>query len=269
MSLLSAVIISYNEEQNIARCVKSLLNVADEIVVVDSNSSDRTVEIAESFGARVIIHPFEGYIEQKNYALKQAQNNYVLSLDADEALSVELEKSLIEEKSNLIYDGYTLNRLNHYCGSWIKHTNWYPDKKLRLFNRDKGEWGGINPHDRFILKPGSKTKHLKGDLLHWVLDTYEQHIEKANRFSSIAAEEYFKMGKKTTVLKMSVHMTWRFIKAYFLKRGFLDGYNGFAISSLSAYTSFLKYLKLRQLNKEANRDKNKNNKDKTVKTAGE
>jgi len=251
MPPISAVIISYNEEKNIARCIKSLLNVADEIVVVDSDSTDRTTAIAKSLGARVITHSFEGYKEQKNFAAKQAENKYILSLDSDEALSPELEKSILEVKEDLAYDAYSFNRFNHYCGSWIKHSNWYPDRKLRLFNREKGEWGGTNPHDRYILQPGSRSLHLKGDLLHWVLDTYEEHIEKANKFSSIAAHEYFKMGKKATALKIIMHFSWRFFKAYFLKRGFLDGYNGFAISSLSAYTSFLKYLKLRQLNKEA------------------
>ena len=253
MSAISAVIISFNEETNIERCIKSLLNVADEILVVDSNSTDKTVEISKNLGARVIIHDFEGYKEQKNYAAGMAVHNYILSLDADEALSMELESSILAEKSNLGFDAYSFNRLNHYCGQWIKHSNWYPDRKLRFFNREKGEWKGINPHDRYVMIPGSRVKHLNGNLLHWVLDTYEQHIEKANKFSSIAAREYFKMGKKTNVFKMSTHMIWRFLKAYFLKRGFLDGYNGFAISSLSAYTSFLKYLKLRQLNKEASR----------------
>lgn len=269
MSAISAVIISFNEEANIERCIKSLKNVVDEILVVDSNSTDKTVEISKRLGARVIIHDFEGYKEQKNYATRMATNNYILSLDADEALSKQLESSILAIKSNLVYDGYTINRLNHYCGSWIMHSNWYPDKKLRLFNREKGEWKGINPHDKYMLNSGSRIKHLKGDLLHWVIDSYEQHIEKANRFSSIAAFEYFKLGKKTTTLKMITHMVWRFFKAYILKRGFLDGYNGFAISSLSAYTSFLKYLKLRQLNEEAARYTKRKKKKIDINIAGE
>ncbi|MDX2415075.1 MAG: glycosyltransferase family 2 protein [Bacteroidales bacterium] len=268
MTAISAVIISYNEENNIARCINSLKNVADEIIVVDSYSTDKTIEIAKSLGALVISHEFEGYKEQKNYAAKQAANKYILSLDSDEALSEELEQSILKVKEDIKYDGYSFNRLNHYCGSWVRHSNWYPDKKLRLFNREKGEWKGINPHDKYILEKGSGTCHLKGDLLHWVLDTYEEHIEKANRFSSIAAREYFKLGKRASACKIVGRMSWRFFKAYFLKKGFLDGYNGFAISSLSAYTSFLKYLKLRQLNKEASRKKHSRTRNINITIAG-
>jgi len=161
-----------------------------------------------------------------------------------------LYNSILKVKDNLIYDGYYFNRRNNYCGQWIKHSNWYPDKKLRLFSRKMGRWGGINPHDRVVMNPGTKTIRLKGDILHWVLDTYEEHIEKVNKFTSIAALEYFRMGRRTSVMSMILHGMWRFLKTYFMRRGFLDGYNGFVISSLSAYTSFLKYLKLRQMNRE-------------------
>jgi len=263
MPEISAVIITLNEEKNIERCIRSVSKVVDEIIVVDSNSTDRTEEIATKLGAKVYLHDFEGYKEQKNFALSKANYRYILSLDADEALSSELEESILKVKEKLDFDGYSFNRLNHYCGYWVRHSNWYPDKKLRLFNSQKGEWKGINPHDRYILQRGSRIKHLKGDLLHWVLDSYEAHIEKANNFSSIAAREYFKLGRKTNALTMIWRMSWRFFKAYIIRGGFRDGYNGFVISSLSAYTSFLKYLKLRQMNIEAKEKMDKKD-DKTI-----
>jgi glycosyltransferase involved in cell wall biosynthesis len=259
MPSISAVIITLNEEKNIERCILSLQKVADEIVVVDSCSDDMTSEICRRMGVKFHTHPFEGYREQKNYAMSLASHEWILSLDADEALSEEMEQSILKEKATLEYDGYFFNRLNRYCGTWIRYSNWYPDRKLRLFRRQGGEWKGINPHDHFVLNKGSRTKRLKGDILHFVIDTYEEHIEKANNFSSIAAREYYLMGRKTSPVAMILRMIWRFIKAFFLKRGFLDGYNGFVISSLSAYTSFLKYLKLRQLYLEENGRLTRNN----------
>ena len=251
MQSVSVVIITYNECLNIERCIRSVKGVADEIIVVDSLSDDNTVQLAEKEGARVFTKEFQGYIEQKNYAISKASNDYILSLDADEALSKELHSELLRIKSDLRYDGYIFNRRNNYCGQWINHSNWYPDKKLRLFNRKKGKWGGINPHDRWIMDSGTSTCRIKADILHWVISSYEEHIEKVNRFTTIAAQEYHKLGKRTSVVQMITHGVWRFFKAYFIKLGVLDGYNGFVISALSAYTSFLKYMKLRSLNNES------------------
>lgn len=248
MVKLSAVIITYNEEAKIERCILSLKSVVDEIVVVDSFSTDKTEEICLKHGAKFSKNPFEGYIEQKNFALTCASNDYILSLDADEALSVELKESILKAKSDWKYDGYYFNRFNNYCGQWIYHSNWYPDRKMRLFDRRKGKWGGTNPHDRFILNKGGTKHHLKGNMLHWVLPTYDAHIDKANKFSTIAASEAFKKGKKASIFTILSHAAWRFFKSYFMKLGIMDGYNGFVISSFSAYTVFLKYIKLRQLN---------------------
>ncbi|OFX22149.1 MAG: glycosyl transferase [Bacteroidetes bacterium GWA2_31_9b] len=248
MIKLSAVIITYNEEKKIERCLLSLKSIVDEIVVVDSFSTDKTEKICLKHGVRFSTHKFDGYIEQKNYALTCASNDYILSLDADEAISEELKKSILKVKANWKYDGYYFNRFNNYCGQWIHHSNWYPDQKLRLFDRRKGSWGGVNPHDRFIQSKGATKKHLKGDLLHWVLSTYDDHIDKANRFSTIAAEEAFKKGKRASIITILFHAIWRFLKSYFIRLGILDGYNGFVISSFSSYTVFLKYIKLRQMN---------------------
>lgn len=139
---LSAVIITYNEEDNIERCLESLEKTADEILVVDSFSSDRTAEICKSKGVEFIQHSFEGHIEQKNYALSRASNDYVLSLDADEALSDKLIQSIRAAKQNWSTNGYSVNRLTNYCGKWIRHCGWYPDKKIRLWDKRKGTWGG-------------------------------------------------------------------------------------------------------------------------------
>jgi glycosyltransferase involved in cell wall biosynthesis len=149
---ISCVIITLNEERNLARCIGSLQGVADDVVVVDSFSSDGTERIAKEHGARFVQHKFEGHIEQKNWAITQAQHSWVLSLDADEALSEELRNSITAAKQRDDADGYTMNRLTNYCGRWIRHGGWYPDRKLRLWDRRKGRWTGVNPHDRFELE---------------------------------------------------------------------------------------------------------------------
>ena len=147
---ISAVIITYNEELNLERCLLSLQGIADEIIVVDSFSTDKTVEIAKNFGAHVFQQVFLGYVEQKNFALSKTNYLHVLSLDADEEISEKLRESILEVKENWTHDGYYFNRLTNYGGKWIKHTSWYPSKKLRLWDKRKGEWGGMNPHDKFI-----------------------------------------------------------------------------------------------------------------------
>ena len=247
MIKLSAVIITYNEEEHLEKCLQSLVDVADEIVVVDSYSTDRTSEICNAFNVNFHQQKFLGYIEQKNYALSLAQYDYILSLDGDEALSNELKGSILKTKSNWQFDGYYCNRLNNYCGQWIKHSDWYPDKKLRLFKKDCGEWQGINPHDRFTLKANYKAGFLKGDLLHWIYRDYSEHNQKVERFSTIAAEAYYKLGKRSSIWKIVYRPTWAFFKAYFLRLGFLDGLNGFIICVQTYNVTFLKYVKLYRL----------------------
>jgi len=247
MIKLSAVIITYNEEEHLEKCLNSLLDVADEIVVVDSFSTDNTKTICEKFKVKFIEHAFKGYIEQKNYALSLAKFDYILSLDGDEALSDQLKKSIQNIKSNWIFDGYYCNRLNNYCGQWIKHSDWYPDKKLRLFKKGSGEWKGINPHDRFTLKSDKKAGKLKGDLLHWIYRDYKDHNQKVEKFSTIAAQSYFELGIKSSIFKIIFRPTWAFFKAYFLRLGFLDGLNGLVICVQTFNVTFLKYIKLRQL----------------------
>ncbi len=245
MPRLSVVVITYNEERNIGRCLRSIQDVADEIVVVDSLSTDKTEEIARSYGARFIQHTFEGYIEQKNWATSQATYDHILFLDADEALSEELKNSILEVKKNWKYDGYTFNRLTNYCGHWIHYTSWYPSRKLRLFDRRKGKWGGINPHDEFIINENTKIKHLKGDLLHFSYYSIDQQIKQINNFTNILAESYYKRCLLPNFYwHVLFHPLWRFFRDYFIKRGFLGGFYGFIISLNGAFEVYLKYLKL-------------------------
>lgn len=244
---LSAVIITYNEENNIERCLKSISDVVEEIIVVDSYSTDRTEEICLDHGAKFIKHTFIGHIEQKNWAINQASYPHILSLDADECLSGTLKASILEAKNNWRFDGYYFNRLTNYCGKWIRHTTWYPSRKLRLWDSRKGSWGGFNPHDKFILEKGTSKKYLKGDILHYSYYSFSEHIDQINKFSSILSNSYFQQGRKLFMIDLLVHPLWRFFKDFILRLGFLDGYYGFIISVNSAHETFLKYIKLRNL----------------------
>ncbi|MCB8963787.1 MAG: glycosyltransferase family 2 protein [Bacteroidales bacterium] len=247
MVKISAVIITYNEERTIERCIRSVHGIVDDIVVVDSFSSDRTAEICESLGVRFVTHVFEGYREQKNYATTLAIYDYVLSLDADEALSDELRSSILKVKNDWRFDGYTFNRLNNYCGQWIYHCGWYPDRKVRLFDRRKGMWGGLNLHETIKLPIGSALGHINGDLFHWAYSSIDEHLVKVVRYSTIGSKEYFEKGMKSTFLSAIFHSLWRFFKHYILKQGYKDGSAGFVICAISAYAVFLRYMKLRVL----------------------
>lgn len=248
MPQISVVIITYNEEKNIGRCLDSVKIVADEIVVLDSFSQDKTQEICESKGAKFYQHAFDGHIQQKNRAITYASHPYVLSLDADEALNETLIQSIIEIKKNWTHDGYYMNRLTNYCGHWVRHCNWYPDTKLRLWDSRKGTWTGINPHDKYELTEGDKnTKHIKGDILHYSYYSIEDHYKQVEYFTNIASKAYFEKGKKAPLYKLFLNPIAKFIDHYLLHLGFLDGKAGFSISKISAYATYLKYKKLRQL----------------------
>lgn len=247
MNNISAVIITFNEERNIQRCLDSLIPVADDIVVVDSYSTDKTPQIVESKGVRFVQHPFEGHIEQKNWAITQAMHPFVLSLDADEALDKDLQQAILEVKKSGNADGYYLNRLTNYCGTWIWHGNWYPDPKLRLWDSRKGKWGGVNPHDTFIMERGSKISQLPGHLLHYSFSTYAEHRQQIHHFADIASRAAFHRGKRSSPFHVLLSPTVRFLKGYFLKRGFLDGKAGWQIALWSAYAKYLKYRNLQRL----------------------
>ncbi len=250
MPQLSVVIITLNEEKNIRRCIDSVKDIADEIIVVDSFSTDKTRQICESENVRFILHEFGGYIEQKIYASNQAKFPYILSLDADEALSDELKESILKVKENWKFDGYTMNRLTNYCGKWIKHGGWYPDKKLRLFDSRLGKWTGVNPHDEFVLKTGTKTAHLKGDILHYSYYTLDDHIKQVEKFTDISSKALFNTGKNANYFKLFFSPLFKFIRDYLLNLGFLDGRLGYIICKYSAKATYLKYYKLIKLHQQ-------------------
>lgn len=249
MPKISAVIITYNEESYIDRCLASLEGVADEIVVVDSFSTDRTEEICRKYDVNFVTHKFEGYKDQKNYALKLAAHRNILSMDADEALSDTLRKSVLEVKQNWKHDGYYFKRRNYFCGKWIRHSAWYPDKQLRLFYSDMGEFGELNLHEKFIMSNGSKIPTLKGDLLHWPVESYEDYFNKMNNYTLLGAKEFHKAGKKASIITPYIHSVWGFIRSYLIRGGFLDGHDGFLICSSHSKSTFHKYTKLREFNK--------------------
>jgi glycosyltransferase involved in cell wall biosynthesis len=241
---LSAVIITFNEEENIARCILSAREVADEVIVLDSFSTDRTVEIAGSLGAIIYQEKFRGYIGQKNLAIQLATHRYILSLDADETLDPQLVCSILEEKRSFAYRAYSMNRCTNFCGRFIRHGLWYPDRKIRLFDKTIAQWGGMNPHDRIQLKEGIKTYHLKGDILHYSFNSVDDLIWQNNRLSSIAASSLYNRGVRGSWARMLLHPAWAFMNGYFFRGGFLDGMDGFSIAVHTSHQVFLKYSKL-------------------------
>jgi len=250
MIKISGVIITYNEERYLEKCLQSLVGVVDEIIVVDSFSTDGTKAICEKFDATFIEQKFLGYIEQKNFALSKTTFDYVVSLDGDESLSETLQKSIKQLKNNWVNDGYYANRFNNFCGQWIRHSDWYPNKKLRVFNKNKVSWKGINPHDHIELNnTRNKTGHLKGDILHHTYQSYAEYNLKMDQFSTIAAQAYFDRGKRSSLWKLIWNPFWAFFKAYFLRLGILDGFNGYMICYQTGNYTFLKYAKLRELQK--------------------
>lgn len=245
MIKISAVIITFNEEKNIGRCVDSLTGVVDEIIVLDSFSKDNTKAIALNRGVKFYENVFEGHIQQKNKAVSLASHDYVLSLDADEYLSEELKKSIATVKQKPQHQAYSMNRLSSFKGRWIRATDWYPDKKIRLWNRAIGHWGGNNPHDTVIIDKGISVNHLKGDLLHVAYDGIEPLFQKAYTYALIYARD--KQGRRGVTAFTIVYKTFfSFFRNYILKRGFICGYDGFIISCVAGVYTFYKYSFLKE-----------------------
>jgi glycosyltransferase involved in cell wall biosynthesis len=248
---LSVVIITYNEERNIGRCLDSVKTIADEIVVLDSFSTDKTEEICRAKGAKFFQHKFDGHIEQKNRAITYATNPFILSLDADETPDEILLAEIRRVKAKKTSDGYSMNRLTNYCGQWIKHCGWYPDTKMRLWDSTKGKWTGENPHDRYELTDrGSTSEHLKGNILHYSYYTVEEHYKQAEKFSTIAAKAAFANGKRSSTLLAMMKCWAKFVRNYIINAGFLDGRNGYIICKVAAWETWLKYTKIRDLGKQ-------------------
>jgi glycosyltransferase involved in cell wall biosynthesis len=248
---ISVVIICLNEEKNIGRCIDSVNDIADEIVILDSHSTDQTVSIAENKGAVVVSEDFKGYIQQKNKAIELASHNYILSLDADEALDPQLKESISRVKQNFSSQAYRMNRFSNYCGKFIRHGSWYPDTKIRLFDKRVARWGGTNPHDKIVLTGDMLVEHLKGNILHFSYRSISEHVTQNNKFSTLAAESLFAKGKRTNVFKIFVNPLWAFFQSYLIRAGFLDGLYGLVIAVMIANLTFLKHLKLYLLQQSA------------------
>lgn len=245
---ISAAVITKNEEQNIARCLKSLEGAVDEIIILDSLSTDKTIEIAKSFNAKIISQNFLGYIEQKNKAIEYCQFDYILSIDADEELTPQLREAIKELKKNKMVHAYQFHRRNFYIGKKIRFCGWYPDRRIRLFDKNWGQWGGENPHDQVIMKNEAIISALPLDINHYSFNSIGEHKNQAQHFSTIAATVAYNQGRKASIIKDLIgNPIYTFFYKYFIKLGLLDGYYGLVICTLSAYSNFLKYSKLKRL----------------------
>ena len=243
MPKISACIISYNEENKIEDCLKSLDGVVDEIIVVDSLSTDKTKEIAGKYTDKIYDQKFLGHVEQKNLAVQKANYDWVLSLDCDERLTDELKNSILKVKDNLENaDAYRVARRTFYVYRWLNHC-WYPDFKTRLFNKNTARWGGINPHDHIEID-GNDIVTLSGDLEHYSFNSISEHIQTIDNFTEIGAQEIIKRKKRVSLLSPWTHGLWTFLKLYIFKRGFMDGYAGLVVSVFSGMHAFVKYTKV-------------------------
>jgi glycosyltransferase involved in cell wall biosynthesis len=240
---ISATIITFNEQDNLPRALQSL-GCCDEIVVVDSGSTDRTVELARGFGARVVERDWPGYARQKNFAAEQASHDWILALDADECLSEELQRELAEiQRRGPGFDAYSCPRLAQYRGKWIRHSGWYPDRKVRFYDRRKARWVGDYVHESVRVDGSLGT--LDGDLLHYTCPSFARHVESVNRYTTLAAREMAAAGRGVSLARMLAAPPWAFVRSYLLQRGFLDGREGFLIASMAAFYVFAKYVKVK------------------------
>ena len=246
---LSVVIITLNEEKNIGRCLQSVQRIADEIVVVDSASTDATRAICESFGVKFFVRAWEGYASAKNFGAAQAEHDFILVLDADEALSDELAESILEIKNRGEIGFFSFKRLTNYCGQWIKHCGWYPDIKLRMYDRRRVRWQRLI-HEQLAPWP-DHIQLLRGDCLHYSYYTIAGHVKQANNFTDLTAQQAFSQGKRCGPWRVFFAPWFKFLKGYVLQLGFLDGYYGFMICRISAFAAFLKYAKLRELQRDS------------------
>jgi len=245
---ITATVITLNEEHNIAAALESL-TWADEIIVVDSESTDRTVEIARSFTDRVLVRPWPGYSAQKNFAAHQASNNWIFSLDADERVSTELAREIEQLKRGAEPDAaaFEMPRLTFYLGRWIKHSGWRPDSKLRLYDRNRARWQGEYVHE--TLQVDGKLKKLSGNILHYTVRDASEHHLRMDRYTTLAAQQSHSQGKGASLASLFLSPVIVFLRSYVFKLGFLDGIPGLAIARFAAHYEFLKNLKLWEMGK--------------------
>lgn len=243
---LSVVVITFNEEKNIARCLYSVMPVADEIIVVDSFSTDRTKIICREFGVKYLEHPFEGFGMQKNFAVQQAHYHHILSLDADEELGKSLTEAISSLKKCWTKDFYAFNRITGFCGYWVRHGAWYPDKVIRLFDRRKARWSG-ELHEDILPDSPKSVGFLRGYLLHYSYYSVSHYLQKTELYTDIAAEMLYRKNRHPNMFHFYIKPFYRFFHAFFIRKGFLDGYIGYCIARLDAERLFIKYVKLKML----------------------
>ena len=245
---LTVVIITHNEERNIERCLESVIGIAAEVVVVDSGSTDGTEEICRQYGAKFYSHDWAGFAEQKNYAETLATGDWVLSLDADEEVSESLSASIMQALADGGDEGtvYCMNRLTNFCGQWIRHCGWYPDRKVRMWKRGTARWEG-SVHERLAFSTLMKTVRLEGDLLHYSYYTLDELAERQRKYYLLAAQEAFAQGRRCRQAGVVLRPLWRFVRDYLLRGGFLDGSAGYTVCRMNAHYTFMKYATLREL----------------------
>lgn len=240
---ISVTVITRNEERHIERCLESVRGLVDEVVVVDSGSEDGTRQIALSRGAKVLEREWTNYSDQKNFAAAQAAHPWILSLDADECLSQALSRKLAQLKTNATHPAaYAFPRKTYYLGRWIKHSGWYPDYKIRLYLKEKSHWVGEYVHETLVVD--GPVRIVSADLLHYTCDAVSEHLQRLDRYTTLAAEDLLKRGKRASFWTLVGSPAGAFLKSYFLKAGFLDGVQGMIIACFAAYYNFLKYAKL-------------------------
>ncbi|MDI6732382.1 MAG: glycosyltransferase family 2 protein [Planctomycetota bacterium] len=267
---ISVCIVCFNEESNIRRCLESVKWVKEyggEIVIVDSFSTDKTVEICREYTDKVFQNPWPGFVKQKNYALSLAQNDWVLSIDADEVISDQLRDKILSEwkdgsystnpdpsdpdgssgrgpGTGNKYDAFRMKRHTFYLGRWINYGGWYPDYKIRLFRKSKGRWGGRDPHDRVIMDDNTAIKNLHYDILHYTYKNLSHQLRTIDRFSDVSSEALMGEGRRFSLFNLLFRPPVKFIETYFIKLGFLDGLAGLIIAVASSFYVFVKYAKM-------------------------
>ncbi|MFQ5721377.1 MAG: glycosyltransferase family 2 protein [Candidatus Aminicenantales bacterium] len=243
---ISAVIITYNEEKRLEPALKSLQGVASEIIIVDAYSQDKTLKIAKRYTDKVFQRKWTSFADQKNFANSKASFPWILSLDADERLSPQLRQEILALKeSEPQVAGFSMPRQVFYLGKWIRHSGWYPDRKIRLFRKDKAYWEGEYIHED--LKIEGRVAKLKGTIHHFTYGRIQDHLERINAFSELGAKKLYARGKKCRWYHLVFLPFFRFAKSYFLKAGFLDGFAGLVISVLNGYSIFIRYAKLKEI----------------------
>jgi glycosyltransferase involved in cell wall biosynthesis len=249
---ISAVVITFNEEANIEAALESLAGIADEIIVVDSLSTDRTVKLAREFTGQVVERKWTNYADQKNYGDDLASHPWILSLDADERISAELRTELLALKGeDPTCSGFSMPRLVFYLGRWIRHCGWYPDPKIRLFRGDSARWEGEYVHETLAVR--GEIRKLKGPLHHYTYRSIGDHLARLNKFADLGAQKLYAQGRKSRWYHLLVLPSSRFVKSYILKRGFLDGFAGMVVCVLNGYSIFVRYAKLREIWKKGER----------------